>query len=71
MPRLARMTTRAMKTEAEVVAMAHGGGGFGLDNLVHEVLLVSVFARMREARPARQRVVWASWPAPPGWAALH
>jgi len=27
---------------------------------------MSVFARMREARPARQRVVWASGPRRPG-----
>jgi len=29
---------------------------------------MSVFARMREGPPPRQRVVWAGGPASPGWA---
>lgn len=55
-PRAARATMRATSTEARGGGLGHGGGGFSLDDVVHGVLLVSVFARMREARPARQRV---------------
>ena len=46
--------------------LGHGGGGFSLDDLVHGVLLVSVFARKHEARPARQRVCGPVGPCRPG-----
>ena len=46
--------------------LGHGGGGFSLDDLVHGVLLVSVFARKHEACPARQRVCGPVGPCRPG-----